>query len=342
MQDLANKMANLQDVMVSILNNQEQLLQQTKEHRGDERHESRSMLTEEIRIVTDEHTNQVHHHHDSPYPVILQGSVHSQEEIHTMEDEEDEGTAEYILDYDEYPPTTHEEGEILENMTKRRNSLTPKNTPKVKKPKTEIVPIQNVPDEAKQASDDLIHIVETSQNIQSNVDVEEIIDPSSLQSSGNETLDIKIQPNTKYEFIGVTDDLEFEFPITTLEQLKSFNSILTNNERMIEALKHKLTEISTANEYNFQKALQKVVADNVMHQLNWQGLKGKYRMKDMQLFGNIIYQTWFQHIDFEQYEELLKMITKKAHKRYAKNMERARHRSQGGPNRLVRVKSVVN
>lgn len=330
MQEILNKMTSIQDLMVIIANNQHQLHQQRNETR-----EPR-VVREEIRVVRNQEPVQQHQEH--LYPLILQDTVHSQEEVF----EDDEGTEEYILDVED-PPEQEPSEVTVETSGKRRDSSTPKPAPKVKRIKTEMIPIQNAPDETRQSTDELVHVIETlaaRDNIHSNVDSEEIIDTSSYQS---DPLDIRIQQSSasKYEIVSVTEELDFEFPITSLEELQKLNVILANDDQMVEAMKHKLAEVSTLADYNFQKALQRLVADNLMHQLNWQGHKGKFRMKDMILFGQVLYQTWFQHIEFEQYEELLKTITKKAHKRYSKSMERKRHRLLGGPNRIVHDLAAV-
>lgn len=330
MQDVLHKMTNIQDLMVTIANQQ----QEQTNTRRDSQEEMHYHQKHQVQI-SNEHL----------YP------VHSQEEVQMLEEEEDEQeegeeeteeieTEEYILDGDE-PVDVVDEDEVRIEVTnsKRRDSFSPRPSSRLKKIKREIIPIQNYKDEARQASDDLIHIVEAvaaSESIQSNVDGEEIIEGTTFIYQDAPTItNIKIRQDSKYELVPLTEELDFDFPLTTLDDLRRLNTCLNEDEQMVEAMKHKLAEISTAADFNFQKALQKLLSDNVMHQLNWQGLKGKFRMKDMPLFALILYQTWFQHIEFDLYEELLKVITKKAHKRYSKTMERKRHRIQGGPNRIV-------
>ncbi|XP_063709629.1 uncharacterized protein LOC134838102 [Culicoides brevitarsis] len=313
MQEMSNKMNHLQDLMESIANQQ---------------------LNERRRVTKIE---DFEGNGEQCYPVIMEDT----QEVQIMEEEEDDMGAEYILDEIELSQEHHDDTEDttvdIGSPVKRRNSSVSRPQPKIKRVKSEVIPIHNYQDDAKDALIQIVESVAACESIRSNVDGEETI--SNVPNYKNDTIaDIRIQQDSKYEFITVTEELDFEFPITELAELKRLNSVLNSDPRMVDAMRVKLSELSTQADYNFQRALQRLVADSVMHLLNWQGLKGKTRMKDMKLFSEVLYQTWFQHIDMEQYEEFLKIITKKAHKRYSKTQERKRHRMQGGPHRILNMK----
>uniref|UniRef100_A0A336LPU0 CSON011109 protein n=1 Tax=Culicoides sonorensis TaxID=179676 RepID=A0A336LPU0_CULSO len=260
MQDLMNKMNGIEDLVLIIANQQQK--QQDAQH---------------SKHYTEERSQDHEYQEHEAYPIMIQhdGNNHSQEEIeHGMEDEDGIETEEYIVDVDdEYVRQTDSEMSF-QSTGKRRESNASKSGPNVKKIKQEIIPIQNFMNSEPQSTEEIIiEAAAANQNIQDNVDSEEVVANQlrSFLETKPEPIEIKIQHDTRYEIVAVTEELEFDFPLTTLDQLKKLNNLLSNDERAVEAMKHKLTEISASVEYNFQRALQKVIADNLMHQLNWQG-----------------------------------------------------------------------
>lgn len=107
--------------------------------------------------------------------------------------------------------------------------------------------------------------------------------------------------------------------------------------------KDKMRDVSQKSQGNFQKALSMLMSDNVLFEMNWQGFKGKHKMSDMYIFQKLIYEEWFTHTDYDDYIVQLKVMTKKAHKRYSKNQERRRNRANASSSEQIQtaVKAIA-
>lgn len=293
--------------------------------------------------------------HGTKRPLLQHNTVMIQQETFTPEElamvNIGDETEEFELDVEDYPEqevveTTNDYGtqnevQFIEKSNKQIYAPTKKQPP-AKKAKKEPIKSNPVSIQSMQHYSQQVHGGESIQILDTGSikyqPTETIYVNDSSQQDHSEVSQVEVPSivnNPEYEIVSVQDDLEYELPVGTLEALKQLNTDCLRDERTALAMKHKLIEISNANEQNFQKSLSCLISDVVMHQINWQGLKGRFRMKDMVLFNKIIYETWFSHIDYEQYEEQLKFLTKKAHKRYSKTQERKRHRAMGGPARIV-------
>lgn len=119
---------------------------------------------------------------------------------------------------------------------------------------------------------------------------------------------------------------DIPLPAPTISCLKALSSQLEQDPIALLKFKQVMNDINTRNEGNFQKALSMMIADPVLFELNWLGFKGKQKMADMFLFQNLLYEEWFPGMDYDDYITQVKLVIKKAHKRYAKNQERRRAR----------------
>lgn len=115
-------------------------------------------------------------------------------------------------------------------------------------------------------------------------------------------------------------------PTPTITHLRALSSQLEEDLGALEKFKQFMQEVNTRNDGNFQKALSMIIADPVLFELNWLGFKGKNKMADMFIFQKLLYEEWFSSVDYDDYIANVKMVIKKAHKRYAKNQERRRAR----------------
>lgn len=119
---------------------------------------------------------------------------------------------------------------------------------------------------------------------------------------------------------------DIPLPTGSMSHLRELSKRLEEDPGALEKFKRFMQEVNTRNDGNFQKALSMIIADAVLFELNWLGFKGKNKMADMFLFQKLLYEEWFPGVEYEEYITNLKIVIKKAHKRYAKNQERKRAR----------------